>query len=400
MIAIVFCASLAPWLKATKPLEKSWSLRNAPFARLGRALRKRLRSTTVSAYASTSPAIGDVTKATKTGTTSPHRTAPTPYAASPMPISAPINACEELEGRPARQVKRFHTIAPKSTATSIDIATPPSGATRLPTVLATSAWRSCVVTIAPTRFSAADRPTARRGGNARVPIAVPMAFAVSWKPLVKSKKSATAMVRTRRSACASGILGRDALQHVRHGFAAVEGVLQETVKILELDDLQRRMLTAEELGDGPACRRVASVLQPVDLGAVLVDPLARLEFADRLLELHDRQREKPRQLTRRLGDDHNPVQVGRIGDLLDVVEDVVQTRREGVDVLMVEWGHESPIEGEHDLVRDLVTPVLEGLDLPLTRREVGHVGKRLLEQAGRADDRRGLLLEEVVEAPF
>jgi hypothetical protein len=71
--------------------------------------------------------------------------------------------------------------------------------------------------------------TARRGGSARVPTAVPIAFAVSWKPLVKSKKSATATVRTSRSVCASGILRRDALQHVRHGLAAIEGILQETI---------------------------------------------------------------------------------------------------------------------------------------------------------------------------
>src|SRR5215204_7101527 len=152
-----------------------------------------------------------------------------PYAVRPIPISAPINACEELEGSPARQVKRFQVMAPDSTATSIDIATPPAGATRPPTVLATSACSNCVVTTAPTRFSTADKPTARRGGNARVPIAVPMALAVSWKPLVKSKKSATAMVRTRRSVCGSGILGRDARQHVRYGLAGGEGIVKETV---------------------------------------------------------------------------------------------------------------------------------------------------------------------------
>src|ERR671921_2747373 len=154
-----------------------------------------------------------------------------------MPISAPINACEELEGSPARQVIRFQVMAPNSTAISIDIATPPSGATRLPTVFATSAWSNCVVTIAPTRLRTADKPTATRGGNARVPIAVPIAFAVSWKPLVKSNRSATAIVRTRRSACASGILDRDVLDHVRHVFTAVERILQEAVQILQLDDL-------------------------------------------------------------------------------------------------------------------------------------------------------------------
>src|ERR687885_3066459 len=165
---------------------------------------------------------------------------------SPIPISAPINACEELDGRPARQVKRFQLMAPKSTATSIDIATPPSGTTRLPTVLATSAWSNCVVTTAPARLRTADKPTATRGGKARVPTAVPMAFAVSWKPLVKSKKSATAMVRARRRVEASGILRRDAFQHVRHRLAAVERILQESVQIFELDNLQRLMLSAEE----------------------------------------------------------------------------------------------------------------------------------------------------------
>src|SRR5215210_2098940 len=157
-----------------------------------------------------------------------------------MPISAPISACEELEGSPARHVKRFQVIAPNSTAMSIDIATPPAGATRLPTVFATSAWRNCVVTIAPTRFKMAVKPTANLGGNARVPIGVP----------------------------------RD---------------------------------------------RVAPVLQPMDFGVGLFDTLAGLQFAYRFLELGDRPREESCQLMRRLRDGRDPVQVSRVGNLLDVV---------------------------------------------------------------------------------
>ena len=98
----------------------------------------------------------------------------------------------------------------------------------------------------------AEKVTAKRGDSARVPTLVAMAFAVSWKPLVKSKRSATATVRARRSVCASGILDRDAFQHVRYVLAAVEGVLQEAIQVLQLDDLQRRMLAAEEFGDGAA----------------------------------------------------------------------------------------------------------------------------------------------------
>ena len=74
---------------------------------------------------------------------------------------------------------------------------------------------------APKKFRIAAPMTATLGGTARVEIVVAIALAVSWKPLVKSKVSATAMVRTRRSVCASGILDRDALEHVRHLLAAI-----------------------------------------------------------------------------------------------------------------------------------------------------------------------------------
>ncbi len=52
------------------------------------------------------------------------------------------------------------------------------------------------------------------------------------------------------------------------------------------------MLAAEEFGDGATRRRVAYVFEPVDLGAVLVDPLTGLELADGLLELRDCLREQ------------------------------------------------------------------------------------------------------------
>src|SRR5919107_535260 len=195
--------------------------------------------------------------------------APTPYTTSPMPIRAPISAWEELEGRPARQVMRFHVMAPNSTATSIESATPPAGATRLPTVSATSACSNCVVTTAPMRLRTAENATAIRGDIARVPTAVPIAFAVSWKPLVKSNRSATAIVRTRRRVCASGILDRDVLDHVRHVLAAVERIFQEPVQVLQLYDLQRITLALEKLGDSMTRDRVSNVLEAVNLDGVL-----------------------------------------------------------------------------------------------------------------------------------
>lgn len=198
----------------------------------------------------------------------------------------------------------------------------------------------------------------------------------------------------------SSILDRDALEHVRHVLAAVEGVLQETVQILQLDDLQRRALAAEELRDGAARDRVTDVLEPVDLDDVLITLLTGLEPAYSLLELRHRLREETPQLKRRFGNGRDPVQVGRVGDLLDVVEDVVQTGRELVDILAIEGGNEGPVEGTYDLVGQIVPLVLEVLDLPPARRKVRHVGEGLLEEAGGADDRRGLLLEQLIEAPL
>ena len=50
---------------------------------------------------------------------------------------------------------------------------------------------------APTKFRTAESATAARGLSARVEIEVATAFAVSWKPLVKSNASAVATTITR-----------------------------------------------------------------------------------------------------------------------------------------------------------------------------------------------------------
>src|SRR5919112_2079529 len=323
--------------------------------------------------------------------------APTPYTTSPMPMRAPISACEELEGRPARQVMRFHVMAPNSTATSIESATPSAGATRLPTVSATSVCSNCVVTTAPMRLRTAEKATAIRGDIARVPTAVPIAFAVSWKPLVKSNRSATPIVRTRRSVCASGILARDVLDHVGHVLTAVERVLEEPVQVLQLDDLQRVALSLEELGDRVTRRRVSEVLEAMNLDSVPPVLLARSELPDRLLELHHRLRQQVGQLNRRRGYGRDSVEVHRVSDLLDVVDDVIEAGRKGRDVLVVEGRDKRLVQGPHDLVGVLVTQVLEVLDLLLSRREVFHAVESFLEKDARAHEYRSLLFEEVVE---
>ena len=71
----------------------------------------------------------------------------------------------------------------------------------LPTVAATA-----VVTNAPKRFATEAISTAIRGESARVEMLVATALAVSWKPFVKSKRSATpiVMIEQRQGSAVSG----------------------------------------------------------------------------------------------------------------------------------------------------------------------------------------------------
>src|SRR5207244_1759918 len=112
---------------------------------------------------------------------------------SAEPTRPPISACEELEGSPNHQVRRFQVIAPISAASTVCVVARPESMMPLPTVFATA-----VVTNAPARFAPAAIATARRGESARVETEVATAFAVSWKPLVKSNPSATTTTTTRR----------------------------------------------------------------------------------------------------------------------------------------------------------------------------------------------------------
>ena len=54
---------------------------------------------------------------------------------------------------------------------------------------------------APAKFRTAARPTATRGGSARVEIDVATALAVSWNPFVKSNASAVPTTIQRTKSC-------------------------------------------------------------------------------------------------------------------------------------------------------------------------------------------------------
>ena len=118
--------------------------------------------------------------------------APAPAATKAAPTTPPIRACDELDGSPKYQVARFQAIAPiRPAKTTVGVMMPWS--TMSPaTVAATLSDRN-----APTKFRTAAIATAARGESARVEIEVATTFAVSWKPLVKSKASAVPTTMTR-----------------------------------------------------------------------------------------------------------------------------------------------------------------------------------------------------------
>ena len=98
----------------------------------------------------------------------------------------------QLDGSPPHHVKRFQVIAPRSAARTVFSLASPVSMIPWPTVFATA-----VVVKAPARLATDAMRTASRGESARVEMDVATAFAVSWKPFVKSKPSATAITTAR-----------------------------------------------------------------------------------------------------------------------------------------------------------------------------------------------------------
>ncbi len=109
----------------------------------------------------------------------------------------PIRACEDDDGSPSHHVTRFQAIAPIRPANTVRSVIEVESTMPLAIVAATASDRN-----APTKFRVAAMITARRGDIARVDTEVAIEFAVSWKPLVKSKASAVpTTIQRMRSEC-------------------------------------------------------------------------------------------------------------------------------------------------------------------------------------------------------
>src|SRR5919201_280480 len=229
---------------------------------------------------------------------------------SAAPTRPPISACEELDGRPNHQVRRFQAMAPASAASSVCCVARFASMSPLATFFATA-----VVTKAPARLATAATSTAVRGVTARVPTEVAIAFAVSWKPFVKSKPSATTTTTTSRTSFnGSAVLHHDGVEDVGRVLARVDRLLERLVNVLPADDRDRVVGGAEELGYGLAVQPVALVLEGAELHQLPARVLEAVEARDRLLEL------------RRRAQNHVALRPRRCADLPDAVPDDVPSR--------------------------------------------------------------------------
>src|SRR3954468_9440804 len=122
-----------------------------------------------------------------------------PACASAAPINPPINVCEELDGIPNHHVSKFHAMAATSPAqmtcrlmkcssTDFEIVFP--------------ILNSPIIyfeTKKAAKLKSAAQSTAWKGVSTLVETMVAIEFAASWKPLMKSKISASTMITTRKA---------------------------------------------------------------------------------------------------------------------------------------------------------------------------------------------------------
>src|SRR4051812_682096 len=391
---IVFCASLVPCARASRPPEKIWPSLKPPLTGPGRSRPTSRYTSRIAIPATVKASIGAITAGTTTLPSSPLPSiADAPSAMNAAPTTPPISACDELDGNPKYQVSRFHMIAPIRPAKTIVIVIEPELTMPLAIVAATACEMN-----APTKLRIAAMATAVRGGSARVEIDVATTLAVSWKPFVKSNASAAPTTMTRiRSLCTSGVLDHDALEDVGDRLGRVDRALEALVDVLPSDHDHRVDAALEQRGCGLARDAVAVVLEPVDLDRVVRHVAEVAQLRHRLGDLARGLVEHVGELLRLLERRLDLVEAEVVGDLLRVVDDVVERGGERVYVLAVDRRDEQLVEAADDVVCDPVALLLADKDVA---REVGVLGvaaQHLVEQVGCAQDVARRLLEQVEE---
>src|SRR5919106_390130 len=309
-----------------------------------------------------------------------------PRATKAAPISPPISACEELDGRPSHHVAMFQAIAPTRPANTTVVVTARASTTPEPMVAATFSEMN-----APAKFRTAASATAKRGDIARVETEVAIAFAVSWKPFVKSNASAVTTTITRMTSLPLGmssalrVLDDDALERVRHVLAGVDGLFEALEDVLPPDHDHRVDAVVEQRRDRVAARAVAVVLEAIDLDREVRQVLERAQPRHRLLDLARRLQQDVRHPLRLLHRRLDLVEAEVVGDLVDEVDDVVQVGRELEDVLAVDRRDERRVQLVVDVVGDPVALLLADDDVTREVGAIGEVGEHLVQEVRAAD---------------
>src|SRR3954454_15209688 len=302
-----------------------------------------------------------------------------PALATAAPAIPPTNACDELVGSPRKKVMRFQPIAPTSPANTTASVIDAGSTTPVAMVVATFVPN----TRNAAKLKNAAHATAKRGESTRVDTTVAIELAASWKPLTKSKPSATATTTTRARVCTRklGVLQDDALDDVGDVLDVVHGLLDRFDDVLPLQHVERFELAREEVRHDAAVHAIPFALEPSDgfeLRLHVAQPRQLRDQGDvRLRRLH----QDVGQVTDLgKGLDH-PVQHEEVGGGLHLVDHVVELLGERVDVLAVEGRDEALVEAEQDRAGDLVAARLavvdqvdQLLDVPRTRVETRIVG--------------------------
>ena len=177
-----FCASLAPWLKAKAAEVTHWAPLTGPLIRMV-ARRASRRSVRITITAASPPSTGEIASATRVPTTPtgcspskpPQSTASAPPSANAAPTSPPTRAWPEEDGRPRRQVIRFHVTAAARPAPITAVASVGETVTMPPIVSATAAPTNS----GPSRLKKVASRIACFGRAARVATRAAIALAAS-----------------------------------------------------------------------------------------------------------------------------------------------------------------------------------------------------------------------------
>ncbi len=141
MMPIDFCASLVPCASETSDAEPTWPQRNARVETSSGTSRVRRATAHVPTLATPTAMSGASSAGMSTFAATLQMTPCVPTAASTEPTTPPMRACDELDGMPSNQVRRFQVMPPTSPARTT----------------------SRVMTFASTRPFAMVAATARRG---------------------------------------------------------------------------------------------------------------------------------------------------------------------------------------------------------------------------------------------